>query len=208
MKTLDENIHKQFFPMKLPSGVVARSMDQDAAQEYIKAINHLIFPADFKQTVGLFEAPMARHERLDRLRKQHARSSPEWLVFFNAADEPIGWFLGYMEDEETFFIDTIGLIPAFRGQGIYSAFLRQFIVYLRMIGYERLTTSHGPNVRAALIADLKVGFDIVGIELHEGHGVWVKTAYHLHEDRRQAFEHVFSTPREPTNESDPRASAG
>jgi RimJ/RimL family protein N-acetyltransferase len=195
---MDEEIHKQFFPMKLPSGVVARSMDQDAAQESIKAINHLIFPPDFKQVVGLFEAPEARHEKLERLRKLHARSSPEWLVFYNAEDEPIGWFYGYMEDEETFFIDTIGLVPAFRGQGIYSAFLRQLIAYLRAIGYERLTTSHGPNNRAALIADLKAGFDIVGLELHESHGPLVKTAYHLHEDRRRAFERVFSTTREST----------
>jgi RimJ/RimL family protein N-acetyltransferase len=206
---MDEKIQKQFFPMKLPSGVVARSMEHDAAQKSIKAINHLIFPPDYKQSVGLFETPEARNEKLKHLRKLHARSSPaEWLIFFNAADEPIGWFLGFMEDEETFFIDTVGLIPAFRGQGIYSAFLRQFIVYLRAMGYERLITSHGPNNRAALIADLKVGFDIVGIELHEGCGPLVKTAYHLHEDRRQAFERVFSTPRESINEADPRASTG
>jgi hypothetical protein len=76
------------------------------------------------------------------------------------------------------------------------------------MGYERLTTSHGPNNRAALIADLKMGFDIVGIELHEGCGPLVKTTYHLHEDRRKAFERVFSTPRESLDEKDPRASAG
>jgi GNAT superfamily N-acetyltransferase len=208
MRTMDKTIHKQFFPMQLPSGVVARSMDQDAALEAISTINHLIFPADFKQSVGLFEVPEARHEGLEHLQKLHARSSPEWLVFYNAEDEPVGWFYGYMEDEETFFIDTIGLVPTFRRQGIYSAFLRQLIAYLRAIGYERLTTSHGPNNRAALIADLKAGFDIVGLELHEGHGPLVKTAYHLHEDRRQAFERVFSTTQELTNGADPRASAG
>ena len=205
---MDEKIHKQFFPMKLPSGVVARSMDQDAAQESIKAINHLIFPPDYKQSVWLFEAPEARYKRVERLWKLHGRSSLQWLVFYSAEDEQVGWFLGFMEDEETFFIDTFGLIPAFRGQGIYSAFLRRFIAYLRAMGYERLTTSHGPNNRAALIADLKMGFDIVGIELHEGCGPLVKTAYHIYEDRRQAFERAFSTPRESINEADPRASAG
>jgi RimJ/RimL family protein N-acetyltransferase len=205
---MDEEIHKQFFPMKLPSGVVARSMDQDAAQESIRAINHLIFPPDFKQVLGLFTAPEARRERLEHLQKLYARSHPEWIVFYNVKDEPIGWFYGYMEDEETFFIDTIGLVPAFRGQGVYSAFLRQLIAYLRAIGYERLTTSHHPNNRAALIADLKVGFNIVGLELHESHGPLVKTAYHLHKDRRQAFERVFSMEREPTNEADQRESAG
>lgn len=203
-----EKIRKQFFPIKLPLGVTGRSMNQDAAQEPIRAINHLIFPPGFKQELGLFAAPEARHERLGRLQQLHARSQPEWIVFYNSEDEPIGWFYGYMEDEETFFIDTIGLVPAFRGRGIYSAFLRQLIAYLRAVGYERLTTSHHPNNRAALIADLKAGFDIVGLDLHESHGPLLKTAYHLHEDRRQAFERVFSTTRESTSEADPRAGAG
>ena len=207
---MDEQIHKQFFPMKLPAGIVARSMDQDAAQEAIAPINHLIFPPGFKQEVGLFEAPEARRERLEHLQKLYAYSQPEWLVFYNVQDEPIGWFLGYMEDVDgdTFFIDTVGLVPAFRRRGIYSAFLRQLIAYLKAMGYERLTTSHGPNNRAALIADLKAGFNIVGLELHESHGPLVKTAYYLHQDRRQAFERVFSTEREPTREADPGASAG
>ena len=203
---MDEETRKQFFPIALPSGVVVRSMDPTAAQEPIGAINHLIFPPGFKQALGLFATPEARHERLEPLRKRHARASPEWMVFYSK-EEPIGWFYGYMEDEETFFIDTIGLVPAFRGRGIYTAFLRQWIACLRAMGYERLTTSHHPNNRAALIADLKVGFDIVGMELHESHGPWVKMAYHLHEDRRQAFERVFSTGREPVNEADPRANA-
>lgn len=144
-----EEIHKRFFPIKLPSGVVARSMNQDAAQEPIRAINHLFFPPGFKQALGLFAAPEARRERLETLQKLHARSHPEWLVFYDSSDAPIGWFYGYMEDEETFFIDTIGLIPACRGQGIYSAFLVQLITCLRTIGYERLTTTHHPNNRAA-----------------------------------------------------------
>jgi len=117
------------------------------------AINHLIFPPGFKQALGLFTAPRERCERLERLQELHAHSRPEWIVFYSERDEPVGWFYGYMEDEETFFIDTIGLVPAFRGQGIYMAFLRQLIAYLRVIGYERVTTTHHPNNRAALIAD-------------------------------------------------------
>lgn len=62
------------------------------------------------------------------------------------------------------------------GRGIYSAFLRQLITYLKAISYERLTTSHSPNNRAALIADLNVGFVTEGVELHESHSPLVKTA--------------------------------
>ena len=201
-----EEIHEQFFPMQLPSGVVGNSMDQDSAQEPIGAISHLIFPPGFKQALGLFAAPETRSERLEHLRKLHTRPNPKWIVFFDGR-EPIGWFYGYMEDEETFFIDTVGLVPAFRRQGIYSAFLAQLIEYLRAIGYERLTTTHHPNNRAVLIAELKAGFDIVGLELHESNGPAVKMAYHLHEDRRQAFERIFSMEREPVNKADSRQSA-
>jgi GNAT superfamily N-acetyltransferase len=165
-------------------------MDRDTAQEPISTINHLIFPPGFKEALGLFATPETRHEGL-----QHVRSHPEWIVFYNT-EEPIGWFYGYMEDEETFFIDTMGLVPAFRGQGIYSAFLVQLIEYLRAAGYERVATTHHPNNRAALIADLKVGFDIVGMELNESHGPMVKMVCYLHEDRREAFERVFSMERE------------
>jgi L-amino acid N-acyltransferase YncA len=97
-----------------------------------------------------------------------------------------------MEDEESFFIDTIGLVPAVRRKGIYQAFLRQLIAYLRAVGYERLTSTHHPNNRGVLIAELKVGFNIVGLELNENLGPMVKVACPLHEDRRRGFERVFS----------------
>jgi hypothetical protein len=59
------------------------------------------------------------------------------------------------------------------------------------VGYERLTSSHHPNNRGVLIAELKVGFNIVGLELNESAGGVLKVAYLFHEDRRRGFERVF-----------------
>jgi RimJ/RimL family protein N-acetyltransferase len=187
-----EDIRKQFFPMRLPLDVVAFSMDRKAAQEAIKLFNHLVFAPGIKEEAGFFRAPKARQERVEQLWGMHIDTHPEWIVFFDDCDEPIGWFYGYMEDEESFFIDTIGLVPGFRKKGIYQAFLRQLIAYLRVVGYERLTSTHHPNNRGVLIAELKVGFNIVGLELNESWGPAVKVAYLLHEDRRRGFERVFS----------------
>ena len=105
-----------------------------------------------------------------------------------------------MEDNETFFIDTVGLVPAFRNRGIYTAFLKQLIAYLGAMGYERLTTSHHPNNRAVMIAELKAGFNIVGLELHESCGPLIKMAYFFHDDRRESFKHVFSLAPDPMSE--------
>ena len=104
-----------------------------------------------------------------------------------------------MEDSMTFLIDTVGLIPAYPNLGVYTAFLHGLIATLGAAGYERLTTSHHPNNRAVMIAELKAGFNIVGIELHESCGPLVKMAYLLHHDRREGFRRAFSVAPDPAS---------
>jgi RimJ/RimL family protein N-acetyltransferase len=186
-----ENIRKKYFPMKLSNGVIAQSMDRKTALKTIELFNERIFPPGFKEETGAFRPPKARMQRVTRLWEQRIDTHPEWIVFFDQDDDPIGWFYGYMEDEQTFFIDTIGLVPEVRAKGIYQAFLRKLITYLKAAGYERLTSSHHPNNRAVLIPELKVGFNIVGLEINESAGPILRVAHPLHEDRRVGFERVF-----------------
>jgi len=186
-----EDIRKNFFPMRLSDGVIAHSMDRKTALKIIELFNYRIFPPGFKEETGVFRPPKARAQRVTRLWEQRIDTHPEWIVFFDQDDHPIGWFYGYMEDEQTFFIDTIGLVPEVRAKGIYQAFLKQLIQYLKAAGYERLTSSHHPNNRAVLIPELKVGFNIVGLEINESAGPILRVAHPLHEDRRLGFERVF-----------------
>jgi RimJ/RimL family protein N-acetyltransferase len=188
---MQQDVREQFFPMKLSFGVTAHSMDPKAAQETIEQFNDRIFRPGFKEQTGAFRPPQERGKRAAQLWEMHIDTHPEWVVFFDEGGDPIGWFYGYMEDEETFFIDTIGLVPEVRRRGIYQAFLKQLILYLKAIGYERLTSSHHPNNRAVLIAELKVGFNIVGLEINESAGPVLRVAHPLHEDRRLGFERGF-----------------
>jgi RimJ/RimL family protein N-acetyltransferase len=93
---------------------------------------------------------------------------------------------------------SYGFLPAYRGRGLYSAFLPKYLAYVTALGQERVTTSHHPNNRAIMIAELKVGFDIVGLELHESFGPLVKMAYFVHADRRAGFEQAFNMAPDPT----------
>jgi RimJ/RimL family protein N-acetyltransferase len=188
---MHQDIRTQFFPMKLHGGVTAQAMDRESALKWIMQFNHRIFPPGFKEQTGAYRPPKDRAERVAGLWKQHIDTHPEWVILFEEGNAPIGWFYGYMADEETFFIDTIGIVPEFRNKGIYQAFLRQLIAYLKAAGYERLTSTHHPNNRAVIIAELKVGFNIVGLELYEGAGTILKVAHMLREDRQRAFEWGF-----------------
>jgi len=192
---MDREPSTSCFPMALPVGVEARLVDPEIGRRVQQAIGPLIFAS--REALGQFVTPESRREQLARLEAIHKRSDPRWIAFYAAGDEPVGWCYGYMEDAETFFFDTVGLVPAFRNRGIYTAFLKQLIPYLETEGYERLTTSHHPDNRAVMIPELKTGFNIAGLELHEGCGPLIKMVYLFHEDRRAAFRDVFSIAWDP-----------
>jgi GNAT superfamily N-acetyltransferase len=183
----------KYFPVELPVNVTGRWVDRDTAFE-VGAIMQI-----FDHVArGHFQTPPARREKANQLARARIAPGSESVAFYDEADNPVGWFWGYMEFPDTFFIDTFGLIPAYRGQGIYQAFMRTLIAYLTDVGYERLIVSTGANNRAMLIANLKSGFSIVGMEIGENTGVLVKLAYHLHADRREDFVQAFRlTPDDP-----------
>lgn len=192
---MSEEIRAQFFPMSLPVGVIGQWVDRTAVTAEIQELNAQIFrPHELR----LFQVPPERQPTVHHLQQSYTRSNPECVVFYAETRLPVGWFYSYREDAATMFIDTIGFLPAYRGRGLYSAFLPKYLAYLAALGYERVTTSHHPNNRAIIIAELKVGFDIVGLELHESHGPAIKMACFMHADRRSGFEHAFSMAPDPT----------
>jgi RimJ/RimL family protein N-acetyltransferase len=188
--TMSKDPGAGFFPMTLSAGVVGRLVDVETAQRAREVIGPQIFAP--REEYGQFVVPEARRKTVDHLQEQYVDAGAKWIVFYNGQGEPVGWCYGYMEDSETFFIDTVGLVLAYRGRGIYTAFLPRLIAYLGSLGYERLTTSHHPNNRAVMIPELKAGFHIVGLELHEGCGALIKMAYLFHDDRREGFRRAFS----------------
>jgi RimJ/RimL family protein N-acetyltransferase len=192
---MSDAIRAQFFPMSLPADVVGRWVDRSTVATEIQELNAQIFRA---HELRLFQIPPERQPDVQRLQQSYTPSHPECIVFYTDTRRPVGWFYSYREDMTTRFIDTIGFLPEYRGRGLYSAFLPKYLAYVAALGYERVATSHHPNNRAIMIAELKAGFDIVGLELHESHGPLIKLAYFMHADRRAGFERAFSMAPDPT----------
>jgi len=192
---MSEDIRAQFFPMSLPAGVTGQWVDRVAVATEIQELNRQIFP---RSELRLFEVPSERQPGVHRLRQSYTPFHPEYVVFYDDRRSSIGWFYSYREDATTTFIDTVGFLPTYRGRGLYSAFLPKYLAYVAALGIERVTTSHHPNNRAIMIAELKVGFDMVGLELNESFGPLIKMAYFMHVDRRAGFEQAFSMAPDPT----------
>ena len=193
-----EAVRRRYFPMKLPAGVVARPVDRATLRTVWETLSPRLFPHD--DELRRFRTPPDRESGQDALKSLYSRQHRERIVLYDEAGDPIGFSYGQMEDYLTYYMHTMGLAPAYRGKGIYTAYLRQFADFIGALGYERITSHHQPNNRAVLIGKLKAGYMITGMELDESFGLLIKMAYFIHRDREEGFEDVFSLRPAPERE--------
>lgn len=186
----------QHFPMQLPVGVLAHSVDLQAYFDVEDALEPLVFPEN-ERTERWFSLPAERRDsRKQALFALQSKTHQDAVVFYDGATA-VGWSAGRMTGASEFMMDVTGLHPDYQGKGIYTAFLRLYLPYLRDIGYERVVSFHSPTNRGVLIAKLKAGFIIGGTEFREHAGATVKLVNYLHADRYEAFQDVHSLQPHP-----------
>jgi RimJ/RimL family protein N-acetyltransferase len=192
---MSAEVSQQFFPMVLQSGITGELVNRADKANEIRELNAQIFS---RPQLRLFNEPPEREATVQRLRQAYAPSHPECIVFYNDKHLPIGWFYSYRDDVASAYIDTVGFLPTYQGRGLYSAFLPKYLAYARLLELERVVTSHHPNNRAIMIVELKLGFNIVGLELHESSGPLIKMAYFMHADRQDGFREAFNMAPDPS----------
>ena len=77
----------------------------------------------------------------------------------------------------------------FRGQGIYSALCKRTIEFARREGFQIITSKHMLTNNPILIAKLKLGFKVYGIEVDAVHGTLLKLVYNLNEQMAEALRY-------------------
>ena len=174
---------------ELPAGITARSVDEKELSSVIRSLWPEVFSANVN--IEFFQIPKERFEALKTLLEEFAKNHTERWVFY-AGGRAIGWSIGEMDDESTFYMRNSGLLPEFRRKGIYSSFLERFLAELTALGYERVTSHHQMNNNPVIIAKLKAGFTIIGTEMDERYGAQIKLVKFLHEDRARAARRLFS----------------
>jgi len=191
---LDEVItesREKFFPMNLPENITARCVgSKELFDVYNKHINE-IFPSGSFDNELINEGLRARAEKRSPLKKRHQLLHFEHILFFNELNAPIGWMFGESQDQSTFYMRNTAFLKEYQNKGIYTAFLKELLEYIKYIGYEKVVSHHLGTNKAVLIPKLKLGFDICGLELHETIGANVKLVHMLHEDRKSVYHHKY-----------------
>ena len=182
-----DQVRSEHFPAKLSDEVVATAVSRQQFYDVTQQLySHIFTPLG---DLGLYQEPAPPDSLGRKLANQiHA----EYFVFHNGAGEPIGFSLGKIVNEQTFFMEWSGILPNYQRLGLYTQFLEALISYLKAIGIERVTSNHMGNNRPVLIAKLKAGFIITGVTLDERHGMLVWLARFLEPARERGFEQAFS----------------
>ena len=80
------------------------------------------------------------------------------------------------------------VIPEYRRAGYYSLMLEKVIEIAREMKFQTITSRHVVSNNPVIIAKLKAGFHITGMELSEIHGNLIHLSYHLNETRYEAYK--------------------
>lgn len=184
---MQEQIRSTHFPAMLTETVSVKNVTAATFFEAAGQISRQIFAP--LASLGLY-AP-AKTEKW--LAQDLAQQIPyEYFLFYDDEKEPIGFSSGCLQDAYTFFMEWSGILPAYRRQGLYSAFLAKLLAYLKELGIERVTSNHMGTNRPVLIAKLKAGFNVTGVTLDERWGMQVWLTYFIVEARQQGFARAFS----------------
>ena len=93
-----------------------------------------------------------------------------------------GWFEG-----PNFYIGMSAVEPAYRRQGLYTGLLRTVEQAVRLRGGALIHSHHVATNNAVLIAKLKLGYVICGVDFVESMGLLVHLTLHLDPERKALF---------------------
>jgi GNAT superfamily N-acetyltransferase len=186
-----EELRKKYFPMELPGGLTAHSVQPADLLSVATELWGQVFGLE-DESRGCFQTPESRKPIAERLNMHYVMFTHHECIRVIAANgQDVGWFVGNAEEPLTFYLRNGGVTPDARGQGAMRTFLPRFLSYLRELGYERVTSQHHPNNAPVLIAMLKNGFFLEGMNLDERYGPLVKMVGYLYPDRKKGFEDTF-----------------
>lgn len=95
---------------------------------------------------------------------------PQYAWLIGHGGVVAGWHASRMWDARTAYMANTALLPAHRGQGLYTRLLPIILHALRAEGYSLLRSRHHATNNAVIVPKLRAGFRVQGLEVGE-HGV-------------------------------------
>ena len=152
----------------------AYTVEEMPAEPFNEMLDEL-FPKAFPDLVAFnYRDLFTDQQRYDveRLR-QRLRDRFVLRLVVRYGDDVAGWSLGVQNTAEQFRMANSAVLPEHRGKGLYSALLKYVLDRVRAEGFQTVFSHHHPTNTAVLIAKIKAGFIITGMEVTDDYGALV-----------------------------------
>ena len=172
-------------------------MQRDPFGEMLDTYRSIAFPdlVEFRYA-DLFTDK--QREDVERLRDR-TRDKFVLRLVVRCGEDIVGWSVGVQANAEQFRMANSAVLPGHRRKGIYTALLLQVLERARAEGFQTVTSHHHPTNNAVLIAKLKAGFIITGMEITDDYAALVNMT-HFFDPRRLHALGVRACAQRPTGE--------
>ena len=103
-------------------------------------------------------------------------------------EKVIGWIMGGFTAAGTFYMRNSAVVPDHRRKGIYTSMMENLAQFVAPRGVYVLESLHHPSNNEVIIAKLKHGFMIHGMEVDVQFGTLVKLKKYLHKNFDEVFD--------------------
>lgn len=149
-------------------------------------------PAIFRDVI--FNFPWRQHlsekenEAIKELNKNKGTPYKLLLGLFKD-DQFVGWSFGDQKNVDCdYYMRNSAVLPEHRRLGLYSELLKAHLEIVSNKGFQKISSNHHPTNNSVIIAKLKAGFVITGMEMDDGFGMLIQLTYFTNPLRREVID--------------------
>lgn len=182
-----EPVRNTYFGDPLVGAYPIERLDQESYWALHEAALRRHFPLECFFNLG---ALLSEHERRGRARIAGSEAAERLYDFWAARDGQVvvAMFSGHQKDADTYRMWHSHVHPDYRRRGVYTDIIRRTLGYTRELGFGAVVSEHAPCNNPILIAKLKAGFRVIGMDIDAGVGPGVLLKYFHNEAHLRAYE--------------------
>ena len=175
----------EFCKIQLLKNYYVKSVDIEQYNEFRAIHEPKIFPNRFDLNIyqALSDSEKAKLQNLSK----NLDGKDELRLGFFYENEMIGWSYGLQISNDTFRMTTTGILVEHQRKGIYSAFVKELLQFLKLEGYQKVVSRHYATDNQVIVPKLRSGFRITGMELTDDYGLLVLVSYFFNQTRLEAI---------------------
>jgi ribosomal protein S18 acetylase RimI-like enzyme len=182
-----EPIRQRHFGPPLAGTYPIERLERTSYWDLHEAVLRPHFPPEcFIHLQGLLD----EHELRGRERLAATQGGDPLQDFWVARDGQgvVAMFCGQQKDADTYRMWHSHVHPDYRRRGVYTEIVQRTLDYSREAGFSAVVSEHAPSNNAIIIAKLKAGFRIVGMDIDAGVGPGLLLKYFHNPAHLRAYE--------------------